>query len=573
MKVKNVHIKNFKRFTDLIIEEIPETAKMVVLVGPNGCGKTSVFEAFNSFYKALNSSNNQNIVEKDHNDYIYNHRFWNAQILCGAGHFKDESQVNYCKRYQLGNHENRVYINTYNDWAHFIQAQQDSLFKYSMYFRTAYRNDPDFSLSKLENSEQDHSITFIDNDQRVMRNYQKILLKTIDDLYLEENNHKTVADLRNELIGKLQQSMQNIFGDLILNNIQSPLKEGSFYFKKGIVENYHYKNLSSGEKAVFDLLLDLIVNLEDYQDSLFFIDEPEAHIHTKLQGQVVEEIYNLIPENSQLWITTHSLGVMTKAKELASKNPNSVVFLNFDGHDFDDKVEISPSPINQVVCQKFLSVALDGLEEKLAPEIIVLCEGSLEGKESYYNFDAEIYNAIFNEKYPYLTFISRGCKSELKSDDDKAYLILSLVYQAQSKVYRLVDRDDSSDDEVENLRKRGIFTTSQRNIEGYLLHNDLIKILVKNMGKEDLVDQALEITKTALAQNLTKDKPKPSDDLKSAAREIRVGLKNLLGLTRCGEQTSAFMKNTMLPLITPETEIYQEMEREIILPILKASGH
>ncbi|CAI3922429.1 unnamed protein product [Commensalibacter papalotli (ex Botero et al. 2024)] len=33
------------------------------------------------------------------------------------------------------------------------------------------------------------------------------------------------------------------------------------------------------------------------------------------------------------------------------------------------------------------------------------------------------------------------------------------------------------------------------------------------------------------------------------------------------------MKNTMLPLITPETEVYKEMEREIIQPILKASGH
>lgn len=569
MKVKNVHIQNFKRFTDLTIEEIPETAKMVVLVGPNGCGKTSVFEAFNSFYKALNSSNNQNIVEKDHNDYIYNHRFWNAQILCGAGHFKDESQVNYCKRYQLGNHENRVYINTYNDWAHFIQAQQDSLFKYSMYFRTAYRNDPDFSLSKLENSEQDHSITFIDNDQRVMRNYQKILLKTIDDLYLEENNHKTVADLRNELIGKLQQSMQNIFGDLILNNIQSPLKEGSFYFKKGIVENYHYKNLSSGEKAVFDLLLDLIVNLDDYQDSLFFIDEPEAHIHTKLQGQVVEEIYNLIPENSQLWITTHSLGVMTKAKELSIQYPGSVVFLDFDGHDFDQPITITPSPINQVVCQKFLSVALDGLEEKLAPEIIVLCEGSLEGRKRF-NFDANIYTTIFQKDYANITFISGGSSNDLLQET-KEFKMLSLLLQKQSKIIRVVDRDDHSDDNIVDLKEQGILVISRRNIESYLFDDELIRKLVIQEDKQELMDQALEIKRTALQNSISRRNA--PDDVKSAAGEIFIELKKLLGLTRCGNTTDHFMKSTMLPLITPETEVYQEMEREIILPILKESGH
>ncbi|AYN86499.1 AAA family ATPase [Commensalibacter melissae] len=55
MKIKNVQIRNFKRFTDLKIEGIPETAKMVVLVGPNGCGKSSVFEAFN-YWQSSNFS-------------------------------------------------------------------------------------------------------------------------------------------------------------------------------------------------------------------------------------------------------------------------------------------------------------------------------------------------------------------------------------------------------------------------------------------------------------------------------------------------------------------------------------
>ena len=46
MKIKKVHLQKFKRFTDLTIDNIPETAKLVVLVGPNGCGKSSLFDGF-----------------------------------------------------------------------------------------------------------------------------------------------------------------------------------------------------------------------------------------------------------------------------------------------------------------------------------------------------------------------------------------------------------------------------------------------------------------------------------------------------------------------------------------------
>ena len=51
MKIKKIELKNFKRFTHLIVEDIPKTTKLVVLVGPNGSGKTSFMEAMNHYYK------------------------------------------------------------------------------------------------------------------------------------------------------------------------------------------------------------------------------------------------------------------------------------------------------------------------------------------------------------------------------------------------------------------------------------------------------------------------------------------------------------------------------------------
>ncbi|HEY8938080.1 MAG TPA: AAA family ATPase, partial [Cyclobacteriaceae bacterium] len=49
MKIKKIELKNFKRFNDLTIDNIPESTKLVLLIGSNGSGKSSVFDAFELF--------------------------------------------------------------------------------------------------------------------------------------------------------------------------------------------------------------------------------------------------------------------------------------------------------------------------------------------------------------------------------------------------------------------------------------------------------------------------------------------------------------------------------------------
>jgi predicted ATP-binding protein involved in virulence len=46
LRLSRIKLDHFPRFSDLEIKEIPETAKLVMLAGPNGCGKPfSVTEA------------------------------------------------------------------------------------------------------------------------------------------------------------------------------------------------------------------------------------------------------------------------------------------------------------------------------------------------------------------------------------------------------------------------------------------------------------------------------------------------------------------------------------------------
>ena len=82
-------------------------------------------------------------------------------------------------------------------------------------------------------------------------NYQRLIANTISGVYNTSNNSKTVEKLRDELTGRIANSMERVFEDLKFTSLGDPLSNGSFYFTKGVTENFHYHNLSAGEKSAF----------------------------------------------------------------------------------------------------------------------------------------------------------------------------------------------------------------------------------------------------------------------------------------------------------------------------------
>lgn len=50
MKIRSVELKRFKRFHHFKIE-LPDNIKLVILAGPNGTGKSSLFEGFNFWHR------------------------------------------------------------------------------------------------------------------------------------------------------------------------------------------------------------------------------------------------------------------------------------------------------------------------------------------------------------------------------------------------------------------------------------------------------------------------------------------------------------------------------------------
>jgi hypothetical protein len=102
--------------------------------------------------------------------------------------------------------------------------------KGDLYIRTAYRNDPDFTVTGITRaespSEQSRFARVIENDQTVSDNYSRLVYETMASVYDQTNDSKTVSALREELIGAVQASMKAVFDGLVLNSISDPLWDG-----------------------------------------------------------------------------------------------------------------------------------------------------------------------------------------------------------------------------------------------------------------------------------------------------------------------------------------------------------
>lgn len=528
MKIKNIHIEQFKRFTDLTITKIPQTAKLVVLVGPNGCGKSSLFDAFKVWLrdKGYNTSSDNDYCKKD----LHEQR----------------------QSYQLVN------IDFHNN----INNHSREKLRETFYFRTAYRNSPEIKLTSLSQVfsplERIDNRMMIQNDETVNDNYQRLMSKTISNLYDTSNDEKSVKDLRDELINKIREPLHRLFPDLLLTEIGLVTDKAEFYFSKGCVEKYGYEKLSGGEKAAFDLLLDLVVKSEYYKDTVFCIDEPETHIHTALQASLLKELFGLIQNESQLWIATHSFGMLKEAKKLKEEHPNEVAFLNFDGYDFDDVVLIEPSECDSVLWNKMLEITLGDYSSYVIPESIVFCEGTSQGRKRK-DFDKRCYENIFASRYASTMFYSLGSCTDIAEKKQITDFISNL--SPASNIIKVIDRDDRSQDEINDLVAEGIKVLSRRHLECYLLDDEVLKKWCHSVGKPDKVSEMLQIKNQKLADSVARGNP--TDDVKSAANDICTEGKKLLEITACGNSGEAIMRDTLSKLITHDMTIYQTLEAEI----------
>ena len=454
MKIKSLQLKNFKRFTNLTLQDIPGNAKLVLLIGSNGSGKSSVFDAFETSSAHLKGNDYGTSLELKKNS---------QEDLDISIRFSTE-----------------LILERNND--RFIDK---GFTPFNFYGRSSFRQIPRLKRYQLGEGgfdpryDSDRPRMYIDRDERLENDLEHIFGKLLREYFVSKDNN----EIHEQVIAPLNNAFERIFGTkngaaLLIKELIPPLerKIAEVNFKKGKFI-FHYNSLSAGGKEVFNILINLIARKEYYQDTIYFFDEIDLHLNTKLQYNFLKEITeNWIPENCQLWTASHSLGFIQYAKE----SEHAVIF-DFDDYDFDYPRILSPEPKDNA---DIYNIAVS---KELLPKIF------------------KGYKIFFVENRDRLVYSELNIGNTLfVQENGKA----GVYHKAKNGEFAgIVDRDFLTDDDILEIEKQYTSLKILRyySVENYLFHPDNLVQYYQSVNKN--------FDKDGYIENLKAEKDKASGEL------------------------------------------------------------
>lgn len=315
MKIKEINIKELKGFKDfkLSFEKEDKVLDLVVLVGSNGTGKTTLLEAIKDFFgnKYVNYSNLEksnvnlkialNKTEKkgkaiaDNKSGGYERHLWEFFVALRESKYHQNNNSGTYVNLVANNLENLpkiIYLPTRTNFNN-INTRSTTLPK---------RND---FINIVDSNVFDDIPSYI----ATRKNY---LANTNDNMTMKEINENLSNEINN--IFKILDLDVRFIG-LSKDEISTPM----FTNLSGM--EFDINALSSGEKQLF--LRTLSIKMLEPEDSIILIDEPEISLHPKWQQRIIE-IYKKIGKNNQIIIATHSPHI------LGSVDKESVFLLSKD---------------------------------------------------------------------------------------------------------------------------------------------------------------------------------------------------------------------------------------------------
>lgn len=524
MRIKKLHLKNgYKRFFDL--GDTPK--RIVALVGPNGCGKSSVLDGM-----LFHSNAYKRIGNKGHKSHEYhsmnqtpNYDYRNVNIEFSEGSFQKIQE----ERAKTGK-ENTIFS-----------------------FRSPYRYNSNLKITQSKATTEIRLNSYgassaSDLDDKMEENYRRLYIKY--NQYLHETDCKP-SEAKAKIIGDLNSSISKCLDIEICSIGDIEASEGTLYFQKTDHPNrFEFNVLSSGEKEVVDILLDLYLRKDEFSETVFLLDEPELHINTSIQKNLLLEIDRLVGDDCQIWITTHSIGFLRTLQEELRADCQVIQFKS-EYNLASKPYTLTPMQGSKASWKDIFSIALDDLANLVCPKSIIYCEGrDSPGKNgAERGLDANVFNNVFSESHHDTFFVSSGGNTELDQRSDIAIAILSKVF-SDLNVFVLKDRDMASGRD-----------TSENDRQVYLQNNPANHRVLKRWEIENyLYDKEVltnYCTKNELAFNEASYDQFVTDIMNQNLKDATGRIKKFCSIT--SSINAEKFKLTLSEYITEDMEVYSEL--------------
>ena len=475
MHISKIQLTDFKRFSDLTIDlsDTQSPPKLVLLIGANGSGKSSLFDAFN-WIADEKKSHLLPPVPTFALTNVY-HNFDKAEKIHVIPSFGDNYRYKANKKPNVSiDFGNQIKLQTFWENDQKVIFRNNEKFPKNLFYgRSAFRQSPRLTKNSLTSinilDDIDRPNYFIDADNRFENDVSLWLESVLEEVF---GNDFDAQNLKERLILPINNALIRIFGEdnstsLKLVSVLPPSngRPTQINFEKG-ESAFGYDLLSSGEKEIFGILLNLLVRRASFQDTIYFIDELDVHLNTSLQYALLKEITeNWIPENCQFWTATHSLGFIQYAR--GSEN---AVILDFDQLDFDLPQTIFPQPKENLEVYE-IAVPKDMLSEIFKDKLLTFCE----------NEDVTVYNSIGLPKKLFLP----------AKDKNDVYF----SSKNNPKSFGLMDKDFLTPPEIELIYQKvpNLFILNYYSIESYLYHPENLAEIINDFDiesyKKDLKQQ------------------------------------------------------------------------------------
>ena len=326
MRIKEIKITN-KIFKNLDVSLENNTSGVMAFIGNNGSGKSNLLEAISAIFKHLYDKKEKDIPFNFSLTYtigssedIVKITKKGSSVTTEINSQSKSDPYNYLPKQIVAIYSgeedrlwNKYYLPTYQEYIAKIGVETYNNMPKMLYINKFYwhisllclllnqfNNSEDTFCSEILGVENTNSIKFSFNKANY-KNYKDSIVKQFISK-IDKKQEYTLEELRTiiEQEGYTLIDVYKIFYIAFTPDGEKMLQDIVIKYNN---ENLEIEDFSEGEKKM--ILIKAALEFAAQEDSLFILDEPDAHIHlsNKMQIKKVLEEYE---QNRQVIITTHS---------------------------------------------------------------------------------------------------------------------------------------------------------------------------------------------------------------------------------------------------------------------------